>query len=367
MTTTRFETEVRLPALSRRSYTITIQPGLLRKLPEHLHERVRAGRVFIVTDSNVRRLYGRHLHHILLLHDIQSVLIDFPAGEASKNAGVAGLIYTALLEAGVRRDSMIVALGGGVVGDLAGFVAATVLRGIPFVQIPTTLLAQVDSSVGGKVGIDHPPGKNLVGAFHQPLGVYIDPAVLATLPGPEFRNGLAEIVKIAVALDLPFFKILEQKLGTLDRKDVMALSTIVARAVGLKSAVVGADEREAGLRKSLNLGHTIGHALEAGSEYSLSHGSAVSIGMAVEAEFSVRLGLSKPADARRIISVLTSCRLPVRVPRGINARTFYAAMAADKKSAAGEPRFVLPAGVGRCAIGVRVPSALIAEVTGIRL
>lgn len=331
-----------------------------------LHKHLRGGKVFLLTDSNVRRLYGRHLHHLLLLYDVPSVLIEFPAGEASKNAGVAGMIYTGLLEAGVRRDSLIIALGGGVVGDLAGYVAATILRGIPFVQVPTTLLAQVDSSVGGKVGIDHPPGKNLVGAFHQPLGVYVDPAVLGTLPGRQFRNGLAEIVKIAVALDRPFFKILERKLGTLEKNDVAALAMIVARAVGLKSAVVGADERERGLRKSLNLGHTIGHALEAGSTYSLSHGSAVSIGMAVEAEFSVRLGLSRPADARRILAVLESCRLPVRVPPSINPKIFYAAMAADKKSAADEPRFVLPAGLGRCAIGVRVPAALIAEVTGIR-
>jgi 3-dehydroquinate synthase len=327
---------------------------------------MRGGKVFLLTDSNVRRLYGRHLHHLFLLHDVPSVLIEFPAGEASKNASVAGMLYTALLEAGVHRDSLIVALGGGVVGDLAGYVAATILRGIPFVQIPTTLLAQVDSSVGGKVGIDHPPGKNLVGAFHQPLGVYIDPAVLGTLPEGEFRNGLAEIVKIAVALDRPFFTLLERKVGALNKYDVKTLSTIVARAVGLKSAVVGADEREAGLRKSLNLGHTIGHALEAGSGYSLSHGSAVSIGMAIEAEISVRLGLSRSIDVQRIVAVLVSCRLPVRIPRSINSRIFYAAMAADKKSAADEPRFVLPAGVGKCAIGVRVPAALIAEVTGIR-
>jgi len=362
----RFVREVRLPAIPDRSYTIRIQPGLLRRVPAEVRRNARGGKVFIVTDSNVRHIYGRHLLRLLQSHDVHSMLVDFPAGEASKNAQVAGMLYTALLEGGVRRDSLIVALGGGVVGDIAGFVAATILRGIPFIQIPTTLLAQVDSSVGGKVGIDHPPGKNLVGAFHQPSAVYIDPEVLGTLPASEFRNGLAEIAKIAVALDPLFVKLLERVTGELTKTNVGLLSRIVSRAVGLKSSVVEKDEREAGVRRSLNLGHTIGHALEAGSGYSLSHGFAVSIGMAVEAEIAVRLGLLKRGDARRIVALLRTLRLPVRVPSTIDRNCFYTALGADKKSIDSELLFVMPSGIGSCAIGVPVAPGLISDVTGIR-
>jgi 3-dehydroquinate synthase len=323
--------------------------------------------VFVITDSTVRRLYGLHVLHLLRLHDFRAIQIDFPAGERSKNIRVVEILHTALLEAGIHRDSLIVALGGGVVGDIAGFVAATILRGVRYVQVPTTLLAQVDSSVGGKVAIDHPRGKNLIGAFHHPSAVFIDPSVLRTLTPLEFRNGLAEVLKIALALDADFVRWLERYAETLRKSNPAVLATIVSKSVGLKAAVVEKDEKESGLRMALNLGHTIGHALEAATDYRVSHGYAVSVGVSIEAEIAVRLGYLRRKDAERVQHLLRAVHLPFRVPRPCRADAFYAALEADKKSGSTGPRFVLPAGIGRCAIGVPVSGDLVAQVTGIHL
>jgi len=342
-----------------RSYAITVQPGLLERLPAVIDRLRSGGKVFVITDSTVRRLYGRHFLSSLR---VPAILIDFPPGEESKNAGVVNGLHTALLEGGVKRDSLIVALGGGVVGDVAGYVAATILRGVRCVQVPTTLLAQVDSSVGGKVGIDHPLGKNLIGAFHQPVGVYIDPGVLRTLPAREFRNGLAEIVKIAAALDAPFFGIIERNVRGISAGDPRMVSRIIARAVSLKGAVVARDEQERGLRKALNVGHTIGHALEVASEYRLRHGEAVSIGIAAESAIAVRMGFLRPDEFERVTRLLMRLGLPVRIPRVRNAAVFVSALSLDKKSGAGGTRFVLLNGIGRCVIGVGVPPEQVSEV-----
>ncbi len=289
-------------------------------------------------------------------------MLEFNRGEESKNAGTAYLLQTQLLRSGVKRDSLVIALGGGVVGDLAGYVAATVLRGIGFIQVPTTLLAQVDSSVGGKVGIDHPVGKNLIGAFHQPQAVFIDPRVLATLPDREFRNGLAEIAKIAVALDAAFFRGIEQIAPGLGKKNVRRLSWLIARAVGLKAAVVEKDEFESGLRKVLNLGHTIGHAVEASSGYTVKHGAAVAIGMTAESEMAVRLGLMPERDRDRLMKTLRALRLPTRLPHIQKPEQFLSALAADKKSRADGLQFVLPSAIGSSAINVKVPREYITEL-----
>jgi 3-dehydroquinate synthase len=357
---------VRLRPEIDRSYPIVIEQGCLQRLPELIRPLAGSGKVFVITDTRVRRLYGRALLWRLTRVGTPSILIDFPPGEKSKNAGVLDILQTALLEGGVRRDSVVVALGGGVVGDVAGFAAATVLRGIPLVQVPTSLLAQVDSSVGGKVGINHPAGKNLLGAFHQPSAVYIDTAVLHTLPETEFRNGLGEVAKIAAALDPEFFRWLERHATEILPDKAVVLRDVIARAVSLKALVVEKDERDGGVRQSLNLGHTIGHALEAATGFTLRHGFAVAIGIAAEAAIAHRMGYMSGADLQRMLRLLRQLRLPTRVPRLRSRKRFFDALAADKKGVASGIRFTLPAGVGFCALGVEVPRTIIEEVTGIR-
>ncbi len=353
---------VHLERARDRSYKVTVSAGILKRLPGILARTWPGRRLFVITDNHVGRLYGRTLLRGLVSAGADSVLLEFKQGEQSKNAGTAYLLHTQLLRGGARRDSLVVALGGGVVGDLAGYVAATVLRGISLIQVPTTLLAQVDSSVGGKVGIDHPVGKNLIGAFHQPVAVFIDPTVLSTLPEEEFRNGLAEIAKIAAGLDVTFFGRLEKMAPGLRKTDAKQLSWLIARAVGLKAAVVEKDEFESGLRKVLNLGHTIGHAVEASSGYTIKHGAAVAIGMAAESAIAVRLGLMPEGDRERLMDTLHALKLPTAFPRIQKREHFLAALAADKKSRADGIRFVLPSALGSSALDVDVPGAYITEL-----
>jgi 3-dehydroquinate synthase len=347
-----------------RSYEVAVSAGILKRLPDILVRRWPGRKLFVITDNRVGKLYGRALQGALAAAGADRCLLEFKQGEQSKNAGTAYHLQSLMLRGGVKRDSLVIALGGGVVGDLAGYVAATVLRGIDFVQIPTTLLAQVDSSVGGKVGIDVPVGKNLIGAFHQPKAVFIDPTVLKTLPDDEFRNGLAEIAKIAAALDAPFFRRIEQIAPRLRKNNIRQLSWIIARAVGLKAAVVEKDEFESGLRKALNLGHTIGHAVEACSGYEIKHGAAVAIGMVAESDIAVRLGLMPAKDRTRLMKTLQALKLPTAMPRIQKPALFLAALAADKKARAGGLQFVLPSRIGSSAINVSVPGEFIAELLG---
>jgi 3-dehydroquinate synthase len=356
---------VDLSAGRDRSYTVEIRPGLSVGLPATLHALAGGGRMFVITDSTVARLYGRSLVRRCAREGADALLLEVPPGEKTKNARSLLALQSRLIRAGVSRSSLVVALGGGVIGDLAGFVAATVLRGIRLVQVPTTLLAQVDSSVGGKVGIDHPSGKNLLGAFHQPVAVYIDPLVLRTLPIREFRNGMAEIVKIAASLDAPFFSMLETKARRLSRASTRDLSDIIARAVGLKAAVVSRDETESGLRKVLNLGHTLGHAYEAASEYRLKHGYAVALGLAGEARLARALGLLKDGDLLRLTRLIAALSLPTRPPRIHRRDLFDTALALDKKGLHGEPRFVLLRSIGASVIGVQIPMELVRKEAGL--
>lgn len=353
---------VRLKQSYDRSYEVLVSAGLLARLPGIVARRWPGRKSFVITDTRVARLYGGDLQRKLAAAGVDISMLAFRQGEQSKNAGTAYHLQAHLLRNGVKRDSLIIALGGGVVGDLAGYVAATVLRGIGFIQVPTTLLAQVDSSVGGKVGIDHPVGKNLIGAFHQPLAVFIDPTVLSTLPDEEFRNGLAEIAKIAAALDAPLFRRIERIAPRLRKKDVRQLSWLIARAVGLKAAVVERDEFESGLRKVLNLGHTIGHAVEATSGYEIKHGAAVAIGMAAEAELAVRLGLMPEQDRNRLLKTLRALKLPTSMPHVHRQAPFFEALAADKKSRAGGLRFVLPSAIGSSALDVSVPPEYVMDL-----
>jgi 3-dehydroquinate synthase len=351
--------DVRLPVRTDRSYQVLIRPGVLHRLPAILPDRHRGATLFLVSDANVGRLYGRRLHHLLVSAGWRAVLVDVPAGERSKSVDCYDALTGMLLRSGIRRNSVIVALGGGVVGDLAGFVSATVLRGVEYIQVPTSLLAQVDSSVGGKTGIDHAMGKNLIGAFHQPSLVVIDPQVLRTLPPAEFRNGLAEVVKIAASLDAKFFRFLERSAPALTRTNTLLLARMIRTAVGLKAAVVERDERETGLRKALNLGHTIGHAVESASGYRLRHGEAVSIGLILEGRLAVTCGVLSVNDHLRLFRLLEAFGLPTRLPRFIERKEVLAGLASDKKNLSATPVFVLPRKIGQSAIGVTLPADVI--------
>ena len=356
------EIKVHLNKRIDRSYRIYIQPGVLQTLPKFLSHTSGPEGVFIITDSNVEKLYGRRVQKLLFEAGLEPLLLSFPAGEQSKNADVVNALHTQLLENGVRRDSVIIALGGGVVGDIAGYVAATVLRGIRFIQVPTTLLAQVDSSVGGKVGIDHALGKNLIGAFHQPAAVFIDPTVLRTLSRNEFRNGLAEVVKIAAALDKNFFGILERNAHRISKTNDALLSRIIDHSVRVKAAVVEKDEFESGLRKALNLGHTLGHAVEAASNFRIRHGEAVSVGIVAESKIAVQLGWLHENAYDRVLRLLRALKLPTSFPHIQSRKRFFTALASDKKAEGKMMRFTLLNGIGSSAIGVPVSSSLVEQV-----
>jgi 3-dehydroquinate synthase len=303
----------------------------------------------IVTDSNIARLsLPRQCQSALSELGIEPVVTIVPPGEQSKSLAQASSLYDDLVTHKADRHSLIVALGGGVIGDLAGFVAATFTRGLPLIMVPTTLLAQVDSSVGGKVGVNYPGAKNIIGAFHQPAGVWIDTETLLTLPVRELRCGLAEVVKYGVILDGPFFAELEASVGKILDQDGEALRRIVARSCQLKASVVAQDEREeTGLRAVLNFGHTIGHAIEAVAGYDgpYQHGEAVAVGMSAECRLAERLGWIAPAVADRVIALLERFGLPTKAP-GLNPDRLVAAMSRDKKNLRGQIRFVLPRSIG---------------------
>ena len=353
---------VTVPDKKNRSYSVRIQCGLFENLSSVLVEKWKGREIFVVADSNVAGLYGRDMLRGLWSRGASAWLLDFPAGERSKTANTIFQLHTQLLAHGIRRDSLIVALGGGVVGDVAGFVAATVLRGVQYVQVPTTLLAQIDSSIGGKVGVDHPYGKNLIGAFHQPTAVYTDPRLLRTLKSAEFRNGLAELVKIAAALDKALFREIERHAGRITKGNAAVLRNLIAHAVGLKAAIVHKDEFDTGLRRTLNLGHTLGHAIEASSRYRIPHGAAVSMGMAAESHIAVSMGLLPPREYERLVGLLGALKLPTKLPRSLSRQKILAAVELDKKAVHGKTQFVLLRGIGHSVLGVEVPTPFLLEI-----
>ncbi|MDW8309693.1 MAG: 3-dehydroquinate synthase [Verrucomicrobiales bacterium] len=347
--------------LGARSYAIKIGPHLLRRLGAECARLKLGQRCAIITDTNVGRRYARPAFDSLARAGFCPALVILNPGEATKHPRSAAQCYDRLADHRLERRSFIVALGGGVVGDLAGFVAATYLRGIPFVQVPTTLLAQVDSSVGGKVGVNLKAGKNLVGAFHQPQLVLCDLDTLRTLPEREFRAGLAEVVKYGIIYDADLFGRLERELPRLLRRDARALGAVIARCCEIKARIVAQDETESGLRSILNFGHTIGHALEAISHYGrYLHGEAIAIGQVAAARLSVQqLGLPR-AQLERIIALLERIGLPTQVR--LNARQrqkLFAAMRLDKKVRGGQIRFVLAKRIGQVVWGQHVPDELI--------
>ena len=334
--------------LGDRSYEIRIEAGVLDAVGGAVRSLFEGEpKVVIVTDSGVAPFYLERTQASLRAAGFDVWEIEFPAGEGSKNLGTLSQIYDRLLALPADRSTILVALGGGVVGDLTGFAAATLLRGVPFVQVPTSLLAQVDASVGGKTGVNHVRGKNLIGAFCQPRMVLIDPTTLGTLPVREYVAGLAEVVKYGASLDAAFFGELESGVAALQAQDSDLLADVIHRCCGLKAKVVAKDERESGRRAILNFGHTVAHAVEALTGYDrFLHGEAVSIGMVAAARLSAKLGLIPAEHEERLRVLLARFGLPTEIPSGLNPSEIVTAIESDKKASAGAIRFVVLKGIG---------------------
>lgn len=330
------------------SYEVHVGRGALERLPDVLRGSCPAASYAVVADHHVAELHGERLMGILRGAGLSAMLVTFPSGEWNKSREQWSEITDRLLKAHLGRDGAVVAFGGGVAGDLAGFVAATYLRGVPYAQVPTSLLAMIDSSVGGKTGVDTPAGKNLVGAFHQPRAVVADVDLLATLARAHVAAGLAEAVKHGVIRDAAHLAAVEDARPLL-AKDLDRLEAIVVRSVAIKAEVVAADEREAGFRAVLNFGHTVAHALEARSGYELLHGEAVAIGMAVESAIAETLHIADAGTHARIVGALERCGLPVRIPADLASDDLLDAMHDDKKNRAGRVRLALPARCGAAA------------------
>jgi 3-dehydroquinate synthase len=331
-------------------YDVLVQPGGLGELGDLLLRRGLDGPVALVTESNVGPLYAERVVAALQAAGYPVQVLTNPAGEGAKTLATVANLWRDFLQAGLDRRSTVVALGGGATGDLAGFAAAAYLRGIRWVAVPTSLLAMVDASLGGKTGVDLPEGKNLVGAFHPPRLVLADPEVLSTLSEVELRSGLAEVVKHGVIADPGLFEQCAAGPGAV-KSD---LAGIVRRAMAVKVAVIQADPYEGGARAALNLGHTVGHALETVSGYRLRHGEAVAIGMVAEARLAERLGLAAAGLSGRIAAALSGLDLPVEIPPGLSPQALVAAMRVDKKKAAGVVHFSLPVEIGKVETGVAV-------------
>lgn len=337
--------------LADRSYDIHVGPDLLQEAGGLIGELGLASRLVIVTNPTVSSLYLGPLQDALAPLSIaaEPLVIEIPDGERFKTLDTVATIYDAVLDLGGDRSVMMIALGGGVVGDLAGFAAATIFRGIRLVMVPTTLLAQVDSSVGGKTGVDRPQGKNLVGAFYQPEMVLADTGCLATLPEREYRAGIAEVVKYGVILDAGLFELLENNISAIEAGDARLIAKIVARCCEIKAGVVARDERDTGARAVLNFGHTVAHAIEKLGGYSrFVHGEAVAIGMVAAVRVSASLGLCDPSLADRLRSLLESFGLDCEIPSDIEMESLASAIFHDKKVRACEVLFIVSEGLGRC-------------------
>jgi len=347
--------------LGDRSYDVHVGAGLLSDVGRSLAAVLTPCRVAVVSDEHVAPLYAKVLEDALRAAGYAPHRLVIPAGEEQKTLNTAERLYDGFLDAQLDRKSAALALGGGVVGDLTGFAAATFMRGIAFVQVPTTLLAQVDASVGGKVAVNHPRGKNMIGAFHQPRAVFADIATLRTMPREELVSGLVEVIKHGVIRDAALFEFVESRLGDVLRMDEAALEHIVARSVEIKASVVQADEREDGLRAILNYGHTIGHAIESLTNFTCySHGGAVAVGMCCAAKIAVGMGMLAPMDAERLEQLVGLLGLATR-PAGLDPKDIHQKLYADKKTERGKLRLVLPTAIGRVVIRDDVPQKVILE------
>ena len=352
--------------LEGHAYDVVVRPGLLGELSRRLQPLVRAKTAVLVYDGKLPTAHRTRALESLGTTFGQIVECEIPPGEDHKSVETAAVLYDKILRSGIDRNTPVLALGGGVIGDTAGFVAATVLRGVPFVQIPTTLLAMVDASVGGKTGVNHPVGKNLIGAFHQPIAVLADPETLRTLPPRELRGGLAECIKHDVIRDAAGFERLERDVGRALALDMPFLTDLIAHNVGIKARVVEADPFERGERAHLNFGHTFGHAIETVSHYRYSHGESVALGMVAASRLATDLGMLDDKSRRRIVGLIDKAGLPTG-GAGLDAGAVVDAMAFDKKAKSGRLRFVLPDRIGHVVIRDDVPEgAICSAVESIR-
>jgi 3-dehydroquinate synthase len=344
-------------SLGAHSYTIVVEPGILGAAGARLRQLGVGSRTAVVSDATVMRLHGGAVVKGLEAAGFAVTIVQVPEGETAKTLRVAERCWDHLLRAGIDRTSTVLALGGGAVGDLAGFVAASYMRGINFVQLPTTVLAQVDASIGGKTAIDHPKAKNLIGAFHQPRLVLVDPAVVQSLRDREFRSGLAEIVKHGIVLDADYLADVERSAPALLARDLDTLARIIGGSCRLKAGIIERDpEERSELRYALNSGHTIGHALEAVTGFSRwTHGEAVALGLVAEAHLAERLGVAAPATTRRQEAVLAAVGLPVRAG-DVDATSVLEAITRDKKARDGRVPFVLAPAIGAFRVVYDVPA-----------
>jgi 3-dehydroquinate synthase len=357
--------KVRIPASQNRSYEIALGTTL-KKVSEDIAFLFPNSSCFILTDSNVYFLYAKPLKKLLIEQGIKTATVYFEAGEKYKTRKTKEKLEDKILKFGVKRNSIIIALGGGVVGDIAGFVAATIHRGIPLIQIPTTLLAQVDSSIGGKVSVDHTLGKNLIGTFYQPKKVYIDISTLNTLSRSEFSNGLSEIVKYGLIFDKWFFSFLVNNWVKINNRDTKTILYIIERCNKLKADVVRKDELESGMRKILNFGHTFAHAIESLSNYKIQHGPAVAIGMILETQLAHNIGILQEDITQQIGALLLLLGLPIRIPINLKLSDIISATRYDKKGSGAKINYTLIDRIGHGVINVAISEREVRRAFGLK-
>jgi 3-dehydroquinate synthase len=344
------------------SYDVHVGAGMLDRAGEIIRSAAPAHRYAIISDENVHGLYAQRLRDAMG-DGLQTELLIAPAGESYKTRELWAHLTDTLLDEGFGRDTTILALGGGVIGDLAGFVAATYMRGIPFVQLPTTVLAMIDASVGGKTGVDTPAGKNLVGAFHRPRAVIVDPGVLGSLPANHLRSGVAEAIKHGAIADADYYEKIDRLLLlVLNDPTGAAMRSLIVRSIEIKASIVMQDEREGGIRRHLNFGHTLGHAIESESGYQLLHGEAIAIGMVLEAKLGEALGVTAPGTVARLRNTVERAGLPHAVPGQLDVDRILAATRSDKKAREGVVEYALITEIGRAIAGVRAPDETVLQV-----
>ncbi|MHB8138973.1 MAG: 3-dehydroquinate synthase [Smithellaceae bacterium] len=354
--------KVNLDKKTLSSYEIRIGKGILDRMILLIAKNHKAARYVIVTDSNVNRLYGHAVQDAMTQAGLKASIIEIPAGESSKNISTVMTIAGKLLAAGADRETLLVALGGGVVGDLTGFIASVYMRSVPYIQIPTTLVGQLDSSIGGKTAVDLPQGKNLLGTFYQPRAVFVDLNFLDTLPDQEFNNGLAEMIKYGIIEDEKLFKLLEEDMAVVKSRDTALLLKIIETCCRIKKSIVEIDECEHGLRRILNFGHTLGHALEAASDYKLSHGEGVALGMIAAARLSAKLHYLSDDESSRVERVIARAGLPTRINKAIKTDAVIRRFKMDKKKKDGVIHFVLVKKIGMPFVNGSINEQLIDDV-----
>lgn len=347
--------------LGKNSYEVHVGSGWLGKIGSLLKKKGLSGKLVIITDPTVNRLFGETLRHNLIQDGFSVSTLLVPEGEEQKSLESAGRLYQELTDCYTERATPVLALGGGVIGDLAGFVAATYMRGVPLIQVPTTLLAQVDSSIGGKVAVDHGQLKNKIGTFYQPKMVVADIDTLNTLPKEELTSGLAEVIKSAAIRNQRFFAFLEDNLDRIKEGQPEVLEEVVFQTAGIKAEVVGEDEKDTGLRNILNYGHTIGHAIESASAFSLKHGSAVSIGMVAAAKIANKMGFLADTEVDRLANLAERVGLPIEIPN-LKVEDVMQKMRYDKKVVRDKVRFVLLKSIGSAFITDEVSPSLVEQV-----